>query len=200
MKYLLFLFAIALNSLLFFGCFSDGEEKELPKSQPNILLIMADDLGYGDLGCYGGEIATPNIDLLAKQGLRLTQCYNNGICAPSRASLLTGRYPHQTGIGFFNIDLKEKGYEGYLNKESLTFGEVFQQGGYQTYLSGKWHIGNDSLHRPQQRGFDRFFGFLDGGVSYFDDEPIMKVIQDRTNSRTKIFMRQIFLRTREFNF
>jgi len=179
MKYRPFLFAIVLNSFLFLGCFSESKEKELPKPKPNILLIMADDLGYGDLGCYGGEIATPNLDRLAKQGLRLTECYNNGICAPSRASLLTGRYPHETGIGFFNIDLQEKGYEGFLNKESLTFGEVFQEGGYETYMSGKWHIGNDSLHQPQQRGFDRFFGILDGGASYFDDEPIMKVIQDR---------------------
>ncbi len=171
---------ICLGLILMLGmsCKKEVEKTTEKPQRPNILLIMADDLGYADIGCYGGEISTPNIDRLAAEGLRLTQCYNNGICAPSRASLLTGQYPHQTGIGFFNMDLKEPGYEGYLNRESLTFGEVFKEAGYRTYISGKWHLGNDSIHWPNQRGFDRFFGFLDGGGSYFDDIPIMKVIRN----------------------
>ena len=177
MNYLTYIILIC-GILQLSSCNTDNGEKKEEPHPPNILLIMADDLGYSDIGCFGGEIATPNIDALAQQGIRLTQCYNNGICAPSRASLLTGQYPHQTGIGFFNIDLKEKGYEGYLSKETPTFGEVFQQAGYETFMTGKWHVGNDSIHQPIERGFDRFFGFLDGASSYFDDQPIMKVIHN----------------------
>jgi arylsulfatase A-like enzyme len=104
----------------------------------------------------------------------LLRFYNNTICAPSRASLLTGQYPHKAGIGFFNEDFGLPGYEGYLNKESLTLGEVFKSGGYSTYMSGKWHVGNEKPHWPFQRGFDGFFGFLDGGASYFDTKPLLK--------------------------
>ncbi|MFI1773558.1 arylsulfatase [Thalassobellus citreus] len=142
--------------------------------KPNIVLIMADDMGFSDLGNYGSEISTPNIDRLATEGTRLRRFYNNTICAPSRTSLLTGQYPHKAGIGFFNEDLGIPGYEGYLNKESLTLGEVFKNGGYSTYMSGKWHVGNERAHWPLQRGFDNFFGFLDGGASYFDTKPILK--------------------------
>ncbi|GLU45189.1 arylsulfatase [Muricauda sp. NBRC 101325] len=143
------------------------------KQQPNILLIMADDMGFSDIGSYGSEIHTPNIDRLAAEGTSFKRFYNNAICAPSRASLLTGQYPHKAGIGFFNKDLGIKGYEGYLNKESLTLGEVFKNGGYATYMSGKWHVGNDKEHWPLQRGFDKFYGFLDGAHSFWDDKPIM---------------------------
>lgn len=142
--------------------------------KPNILLIMADDMGFSDIGCYGSEIATPNIDRLFNEGTSLKRFYNNAICAPSRASLLTGQYPHKAGIGFFNRDLGVPGYEGYLNKESLTLGEVFKNGGYATYMSGKWHVGNKKEHWPTQRGFDKFYGFIDGALSFWDDKPITK--------------------------
>ena len=135
---------------------------------------MADDMGFSDLGSYGSEINTPSLDRLASEGTRLLRFYNNTICAPSRASLLTGQYPHKAGIGFFNEDFGLPGYEGYLNKESLTLGEVFKSGGYSTYMSGKWHVGNEKPHWPFQRGFDGFFGFLDGGASYFDTKPLLK--------------------------
>ncbi|WP_421825739.1 arylsulfatase [Larkinella sp.] len=143
-----------------------------PAAKPNIVLIMVDDMGYSDLGSYGSEIQTPNLDRLANEGLRLREFYNNAICAPTRASLITGQYPHKAGIGYFNVNLGTPAYQGYLNKQSLTFGEVLKQAGYSTLLSGKWHVGNDSLVWPKQRGFDRFYGILGGGSNYFDAGPM----------------------------
>lgn len=144
------------------------------QQKPNIIVILADDMGYADLGCYGGEIHTPHLDKLAQQGVRLRQFYNNSICAPTRASLITGQYAHKAGMGYFNSNLGLPSYQGYLNKESLTFAEVLKQGGYQTYLSGKWHVGGDSSNRewPTQRGFDHFFGFLGGASAFmYPDQP-----------------------------
>ncbi len=152
-------------------CFNVFGQKN---KKPNIVLIMADDMGFSDIGSYGSEIKTPNIDRLAKEGTKLRQSYNNGICAPSRASLLTGQYPHKAGIGFFNRDLKVPGYEGFLNKNSVTLAEVLKAGGYKTYMSGKWHVGNTPDKWPNKRGFDQFFGFIDGGLSYWDTKPIIK--------------------------
>jgi arylsulfatase A-like enzyme len=165
--------SIAFIALLGYLSAINKHQKTVQK-KPNILLIMADDMGFSDIGCYGSEINTPNIDRLAAEGTRLRQCYNNGICAPSRASLLTGQYPHKAGIGFFNKDLGVPGYEGFLNKESLTLAEVLKTGGYSTYMSGKWHVGNTPDKWPTKRGFDKFFGFIDGGLSYFDTKPIIK--------------------------
>jgi arylsulfatase len=142
------------------------------KDQPNIILIMADDMGYSDIGSYGGEVNTPNLDRLATEGIRFKEFYNNSICAPTRASLLTGQYPHRAGVGYFDVDLGLPAYQGFLNKESLTFGEVLRNAGYSTLLSGKWHVGKDSLSWPNQRGFDKFYGVLGGGANYFNDYPM----------------------------
>ncbi|PRY27837.1 arylsulfatase [Spirosoma oryzae] len=141
-------------------------------NRPNVILIMVDDMGYSDLGCYGSEISTPNLDRLANEGIRLREFYNNSICAPTRASLLTGQYPHKAGIGYFDVNLGIPPYQGYLNRESLTLGEVFRSGGYSTLLSGKWHVGKDSLSWPNQRGFDKFYGILGGASDYFDVKPL----------------------------
>ncbi|MBD2752549.1 arylsulfatase [Spirosoma validum] len=141
-------------------------------NKPNIVLIMVDDMGYSDLGAYGSEISTPNLDRLAKEGIRLREFYNNSICAPTRASLLTGQYPHKAGVGYFDVNLGLPPYQGYLNRESLTLGEVFRAGGYSTLLSGKWHVGKDSLSWPNQRGFDKFYGILGGASDYFDTKPL----------------------------
>lgn len=141
-------------------------------TKPNIILVLVDDMGYSDLGAYGSEIKTPNIDRLAKEGLRLKEFYNNSICAPTRASLLTGQYPHKAGIGYFDVNLGSPPYQGFLNKESLTLGEVLKGAGYTTLLSGKWHVGNDSASWPNQRGFDRFYGIIGGGANYFDADPL----------------------------
>ena len=167
--------SLLLIIICFLWAFKKSDKKSTSNSnKPNIVLILVDDLGFSDIGCYGSEIKTPNLDRLAREGMRLKQCYNNAICSPSRASLLTGQYPHKAGIGFFNQDLGFPAYQGYLNKESVTFGEVFKQAGYNTFLLGKWHVGNDSAQLPLQRGFDKFFGFIDGAFSYLDGKPIVK--------------------------
>ncbi|ASZ14103.1 arylsulfatase [Chitinophaga pendula] len=140
--------------------------------KPNIILIMVDDMGYADLGAYGSEIQTPHLDRLAKEGLRLKEFYNNAICAPTRASLLTGQYPHKAGIGYFDVNLGLPAYQGYLNKSSLTLAEVLKTAGYNTLMSGKWHVGNDSLSWPNQRGFEKYYGVIGGGADYFDAQPM----------------------------
>lgn len=128
--------------------------QQKPKKKPNIILILADDLGYSDLGAYGSEISTPNLDRLAKQGLRLQEFYNNSICAPTRASLLTGQYQHKAGVGYFSNDLGLPAYQGYINAESLTLAEVLKSNGYSTITSGKWHVSGKNVSLPWQRGFN----------------------------------------------
>ena len=152
------------------GFFMVGCPVLAQKQRPNILLIMADDLGFSDLGCYGSEIKTPNLDRLAKGGVRLTQFYNTGRCCPSRASLLTGLYPHQAGVGAMNYSAVPSlpAYQGYLSEHSVTIAEVLKTQGYRTYMSGKWHVGDAKAHWPQQRGFDQYFGPTIGGGSYFE--------------------------------
>ena len=108
--------------------------------RPNLIVIMSDDMGYSDLGCYGGEIATPNLDALAREGVRFTQFYNTARCCPTRASLLTGLYPHQAGIGHMMDDRKLEGYRGDLNRRSLTIAEALKPAGYRSYMVGKWHV------------------------------------------------------------
>lgn len=128
---------------------------------PNILLILADDLGWSDLGCYGSEIQTPNLDQLAAGGLRFTQFYNAARCCPSRASLLTGLYPQQAGVGAMTADEGPQfpGYRGRLNDRCVTIAEVLRTAGYRTFASGKWHVGDFD---PTTRGFDEFYGFYKG--------------------------------------
>lgn len=148
--------------------------------RPNIVLIMADDLGYSDIGCYGGEINTPNINRLAENGLRFTQFYNTARCCPTRASLLTGLYQHQTGVGHMMSDRGFDGYRGDLNKRCVTVATVLRQGGYSTYMAGKWHVTRysglwhgdldlSSNHNwPLQRGFDRFYGTIAGVGQFYN--------------------------------
>ncbi|MDR3401156.1 MAG: arylsulfatase [Chthoniobacter sp.] len=143
-----------------------------PAARPNILIILVDDLGYSDLGCYGGEIRTPNLDSLAADGLRFTQFYNCARCCPARASLLTGLYPHQAGIGLMTSDRGASfpgagdqgeafpGYRGSLNASCVTIAQVLKPAGYRTAAVGKWHVG-DSVP-PTARGFDDFYGFIRG--------------------------------------
>ena len=144
------------------------------KTQPNVLLIMSDDMGFSDLGCYGSGIETPNLDSLAREGVRFTQFYNMGRCCPTRASLMTGLYPHQAGIGHMMEDRGHDGYRGILNKNCATIAEVMKGNGYRTYMCGKWHLsrfldpkGNISAW-PVQRGFEQFYGTINGGGSFYD--------------------------------
>lgn len=144
-----------------------GQKKPANK-RPNIVLIMVDDMGYSDIGSYGSEIKTPNLDKLASEGIRFREFYNNSICAPTRASLITGQYPHRAGMGFFDVNLGLPPYQGFLNRETVTLAEVLKQNGYSTLMSGKSHLGKDSLSWPNQRGFDQFYGFIPGASNYFD--------------------------------
>lgn len=136
--------------------------------RPNIVLIMADDMGFSDIGCYGGEVHTPNLDGLAEGGLRFTQFYNGARCCPTRASLLTGLYAHQAGIGHMVGDRGYPAYQGYLNDRCVTIAEALKPAGYRTLMSGKWHVGEARPHWPTDRGFDRYFGLISGGANYFD--------------------------------
>jgi arylsulfatase len=145
-----------------------------PVPPPNVLLVMADDLGYSDLGSYGGEIATPTLDRLAAEGLRFTQFYSAGRCVPTRASLMTGLYPHQAGMGWLNLlDDPRPGYAGDLSNSTVTLAEVLKAAGYRTYMSGKWQLTHDryrgQVHDtwPRKRGFDRFYGIIGWTDSYF---------------------------------
>jgi arylsulfatase A-like enzyme len=150
------------------------------QSRPNIIIIMADDMGWSDIGCYGGEVETPNIDRLADNGLRFTQFYNTGRCCPTRASLLTGTYAHQTGIGHMMNDKGLLGYRGDLGKNVLTIAEVLRPAKYSTYLSGKWHVTPETLPEgskhnwPNQRGFERFYGTIHGAGSFFDPNSLAR--------------------------
>ena len=143
-------------------------------ARPNIIVIMSDDMGYSDIGCYGGEIDTPSLDSLAEGGLRYTQFYNTGRCCPTRASLLTGLYAHQAGIGQMTNDAGQPGYKGDLGRDAMTMAEVLKTAGYSTYMAGKWHVtkqlkpDGDKSNWPMQRGFDKFYGTIIGAGSLFD--------------------------------
>ncbi len=147
--------------------------------RPNIILVMLDDMGFSDIGCYGSEIPTPNIDRLAANGLRFTQFYNTARCCPTRASLLTGLYSHQTGIGQMTDDKGWPGYRGFLNRNCVTIAEVLRPAGYRTFIAGKWHVGSENkAWWPLQRGFDRFFGVPEGGGFYFKPKGGRTVVLD----------------------
>jgi len=144
-------------------------------ARPNIILILADDMGFSDIGCFGSEVSTPNLDKLASRGIKLNKFYNNPRCCPSRASILTGLYAHQAGLGILTRDYKRYPYPQYagnLSAQTATIPEVLKKSGYKTAISGKWHLagsmdGTDKSNWPLQRGFDKYWGFLDGSSTYF---------------------------------
>lgn len=144
------------------------------RDAPNVLLIVADDLGYSDLGCFGGEINTPNIDSLAAQGMRGTNFYVAPSCSPSRSMLLTGTDNHIAGIGNMAewvgpTQRGQPGYEGHLNKRVVTIASLLQKGGYHTFMAAKWHLGDKPDQWPVQRGFERDFALLQGAGSHWSD-------------------------------
>jgi arylsulfatase len=141
------------------------------KPRPNIVIMLADDMGFSDIGCYGSEIRTPNLDRMAANGLRFSQFYNCARCCPTRAALLTGLYPHQTAVGHMIDDYHFPGYRGYLNERCATIAEVLRPAGYTTLLSGKWHVGEQRPHWPCDRGFDEFYGLISGANSYWRLDP-----------------------------
>ena len=165
-----------------------GETGAVAERRPNFVVILADDLGYSDIGCYGSEIATPNLDALAGSGLRFSQAYNCARCCPTRAALLTGLYPHQAGVGHMVGDYGIREYQGYLRDDCVTIAEALKGGGYRTMMAGKWHVGGGyQANRPEtwrpgapdhplpvQRGFDTHYGMLGGGGSYFNPPSMVR--------------------------
>ena len=163
-----------------------GREDKAQAVRPNIILILADDMGFSDIGCYGSEIRTPNLDALASGGTRFTQAYNCARCCPTRASLLTGLYPHQAGVGHMVNNRGLVPYQGYLREDCVTIAEALRAGGYRTMMSGKWHVGgiyprNDpngwatgdpERPLPPDRGFDEWYGTPAGAGSYFNPKPL----------------------------
>ncbi len=153
---------------------------EAAAPRPNIVVILADDMGYSDVGCYGGEIATPHLDALASKGVRFTQFYNTARCCPTRASLLTGLYPHQAGVGHMTEDRGHDGYRGILNRRSRTIAEVLRPSGYRSYMVGKWHLTRltgpkaDRATWPLGRGFEKYYGTIDGAGSYYDPSSLTR--------------------------
>ncbi len=180
-------FAVLVFSTNTYG--SNGNETKEKSSRPNILIVLADDLGYSDIGCYGGEIQTPNLNRLAQEGIRFSHFYNAGRSCPSRASLLTGLYPHEAGIGRMTFDDHLPGYRGTMTHNGVTIAEVLKDAGYQTGMVGKWHIAETPLRSdqrlwlahqvyheeftskdnyPTHRGFQDYYGTIYGVVDYFD--------------------------------
>ena len=143
-----------MKSSLFFTLLLGSQIFAAEAARPNIVLIMADDMGFSDIGCYGGEVQTPNLDRMAREGLRFTQFYNNAKCTTTRASLLSGMYPRGSG--------------GSIPLGIATVGEQMRAAGYQTAMSGKWHLGSKSPQRPFDRGFDSYYGLMDGCCNFFN--------------------------------
>jgi len=162
------------------GCRAAESRATAPAKRPNIVLIMSDDMGFSDLGCYGGEIATPTLDGLASRGIRFTQFYNTARCCPTRASLISGLYQHQAGIGHMMGDKGLPGYRGDLSSHCVTIAEVLKSAGYGTYMTGKWHVTpytrpeGPKHNWPCQRGFDHFFGTIHGAGSYYDPNSLTR--------------------------
>src|SRR5690349_7364640 len=185
---LVFAFCLLLQS----ASHAQKAKKATKDRRPNIVLILADDLGYSDIGCYGGEISTPNLDYLAANGVRFRKFYNTSRCCPTRASLLTGMYNHNAGIGEMTTDRNLPGYRGHITENTVTLADVLKEAGYHTAMSGKWHV-STTLEQPTNeaqlnwlnhheqhplfspieqypvnRGFEKYFGNIWGVVDYFD--------------------------------
>ena len=148
--------------------------------RPNIIVIMVDDMGISDIGPYGSEIPTPNLDKMAASGARFSQFHNTGRCCPTRATLLTGLYSHQAGIGWMTADQGAPGYQGRLNDQCVTIAEVLNDAGYFTAMTGKWHVGHEHGVTPKGRGFYRSLNLPAGGL-HFDN-------QTGSKGGTKLFL------------
>ncbi|MEM8979351.1 MAG: arylsulfatase [Pseudomonadota bacterium] len=167
-----------------------SEPQSAPKKpiRPNVVVILADDLGFADLGCMGSEIKTPVLDNLAQNGTLMSSMYNCARCCPTRASLLTGLYPHSAGVGHMGANLGTPAYQGFLRKDAATIAEHLQAAGYRTCMSGKWHVAGDFMANevpawrvgslenptPRQRGFEEFFGIIDGVTHFFSPHYLME--------------------------
>jgi len=155
-------------------CLCPARAAEQP-ARPNIVLIMADDLGFSDLGCYGGEIRTPNLDRLAKEGMQFTHFYNCGVCVTTRAGLLTGLHPRH-------------GEQPRLRENMVTLAEVLRDAGYRTSLTGKWHLGSSAPRRPTDRGFEEYYGVASGCCNFFDPNRPDPAFYDGNRGRRRPFL------------
>ena len=170
-----------------FTILSADANAERSRTRPNILLIMVDDVGYTDIGSFGGEIETPNIDHLAKRGTRFSNFHTSVSCSPTRSMKMTGTDNHIAGLGNMSelITPEQRGkpgYEGHLNSRVVTLAEVLRDGGYHTYMAGKWHLGDELEHLPAARGFERSFSMLQGGASHWND---MAGLQARVSKKPR---------------
>ena len=177
----------------------------MTQTKPNVVLILVDDMGFADLGITGSEIRTPNLDGLAQNGLLLSAMYNCARCCPTRASLLTGLYPHSAGVGHMGANLGTPAYQGFLRNDSATIAEVLRAGGYRTCMAGKWHVAGDFMARevdtwrvgdvdhptPRQRGFDRFYGIVDGVTNFFSPHFMLE-----DDDRVEVFPGRLLLHRR----
>jgi arylsulfatase len=181
-----FLLSAVIGTLI--SC-SKAKEKTQEDFRPNILLLVADDLGYADLGCYGGDIETPNIDNLAAQGIRFSRFHTSPLCAPTRAMLLSGNDNHIAGMGIQSNMNSGFGYEGKLSNRVVTIPELLKANGYHTYMAGKWHLGRDSLSNPNSKGFEHSFVNIRGAGNHYDDQglfaedPISQYFEDGKPSK-----------------
>lgn len=161
--------------------------------RPNVIVILIDDMGWSDLGCYGSEIPTPNIDALAARGVRFTQFYNTARCSPTRASLMTGLYPHQAGMGFLDSLVRPGsiGTQGKLSDDCVTMGEVLGDAGYFTIMTGKWHMGQQHGTPPWERGFQRSLNSVSGEL-YFKNQRGKKNAKLFVNGEAKSWNDSVF--------
>ncbi|MDA9180403.1 sulfatase-like hydrolase/transferase [Emcibacteraceae bacterium] len=173
--------SIYLTSLLLVAGCAEQDAKNVEANsvddRPNILLILADDLGYSDIAPFGGEISTPNLDALAADGLKMSNLYAASACSPTRSMLLSGTTSHKAGMGTMYNDqspkqLGQPGYEGYMNKDVVSISTLLKDAGYHTYMTGKWHLGYEDDQSAYARGFERSFSLLQGGGHHFDDKPM----------------------------
>lgn len=158
----LVIIGISLTLMVSFSCQKNSQKN------PNIILIMADDLGYGDIGCYGNTTTkTPALDQMAAEGMKFTNYYSNGaVCTPTRAALMTGNYQQRSGLEGVIYAAMDKRHEGGISEKEITMGEIFQENGYKTGIFGKWHLGYDIKYNPVFHGFDEFYGYVSGNVDY----------------------------------
>lgn len=200
-----------LLPLVFLGLVFQVQVAGAQKERPNILLIVVDDMGYSDIGAFGGEIDTPHIDSVADAGIRMTNFYVGPTCSPTRSMLMSGNDNHVAGLGNMNEALTpnqvgQPGYEGYLNNRVVSVASLLNGAGYHTYMVGKWHLGEEPEHDPSEKGFEKSFTMLQGGASHFDDEWMMYANYTPTyrenGIRTHVpqgFIRPSSIRTRRFS-
>ena len=165
-RYIKLFFSVLLASTIMLSC--TKQEKEITK-KPNIVLIVADDLGFGDIGCYGGDIKTPNIDKLSHRGIKFSSFHTAPMCAPTRAMLLSGNDNHIAGMGSQGNVTKVFGYEGRLTNRIVTIPALLKQSGYHTYMAGKWHLGKTPESNPHQKGFEHSFVLLEGAGNHYNN-------------------------------